>query len=131
MSVRVQDFIIFVNDLSDIDETSHECVFRTYINRSYYAIFHYLKSHIDNHLPHYDLSDTGTYKTGTHNRIYWVLEDLSKTNKSAKKLAMQFRDFLDKRHKADYNLTATVTYYDVMQCQKYLANMPKLIDELK
>ncbi|STY93231.1 hypothetical protein [Moraxella bovis] len=81
-------------------------------------------------LKNYDLSDTGTFKTGTHKRIYFILEDLGKTNKKAYSLALKFDDFLAKRHKSDYKLNDEINYADYIQCKKYFEVIPNLLKEI-
>lgn len=119
---------IMLSDL--IDEHSDEHLLRAYINRSYYAIYHECKMYIETNFTDYDLSDTGTFKTGTHKRIYFILEDLGKVNKKAYSLALKFDDFLAKRHKADYKLNDEINYADYIQCKKYFETMPNLLKEI-
>lgn len=84
MAVNEQDLRQTAIVLSNlINEHSDEHLLRAYINRSYYAIYHECKIYIEAKFKNYDLSDTGTFKTGTHKRIYFILEDLGKTNKKA------------------------------------------------
>lgn len=131
MSVTCDELSLLVDDLfGKINQQSQEVMFRAYINRSYYVIYHHCKNHIEKHFPQYDLSDTGTFKTGTHNRIFLVFEDLAKTNKKANVLSIKFRDFLDKRHRADYQLSDTISYYDYAQCKKHFEAIPKLLKDL-
>lgn len=113
-----------------IDEYSDEHLLRAYINRSYYAIYHECKIYIEANFTDYDLSDIGTFKTGTHKRIYFILEDLGKINKKAYSLALKFNDFLAKRHKSDYKLNDEINYVDYIQCKKYFETIPNLLKEI-
>lgn len=131
MAISINELRQVPDDIiKTIDEQSSEVVFRAYINRSYYAIYHECKNYIETNLTQYDLSDDGTFKTGTHNRIYLTLEDLGKTNKEARRLALKFDYFLAKRHKADYKLDETITWYDVLECKKYFETIPNLLKEI-
>ncbi|MFB6349498.1 hypothetical protein ACFBZI_08695 [Moraxella sp. ZJ142] len=125
MSVDIDDLHRCIDALfADIDEQSAESLFRAYINRSYYAVFHELRFTMQQ-------ANCGInrYHTGTHNNLCQTLDDMAKDNKAIQKLAMQFRDFLTKRHHADYELQTTVTWYDVKQAQQYRQNLPKIIQE--
>lgn len=131
MAVNEQDLRQTAMMLSElIDEHSDEHLLRAYINRSYYAIYHECKMYIEANFTDYDLSDTGTFKTGTHKRIYFILEDLAKINKKAYALALKFDDFLAKRHKSDYKLNDGINYMDYIQCKKYFETIPNLLKEL-
>lgn len=131
MTVNCDELSLLVDELFVcINPHSKEAVFRAYINRSYYVIYHYCKNYIETHLPQYKLTDDGTFKTGTHNRIFLVFEDLAKHNHKARALSIKFRDFLDKRHRADYQLADTIGYYDYMQCKKHFETIPKLLNAL-
>lgn len=131
MAVNEQDLRQTAIVLSTlINEHSDEHLLRAYINRSYYAIYHECKIYIEAKFKNYDLSDTGTFKTGTHKRIYFILEDLGKTNKKAYSLALKFDDFLAKRHKSDYKLNDEINYADYIQCKKYLEVIPNLLKEI-
>ncbi|MPX18294.1 hypothetical protein CPI31_01490 [Moraxella catarrhalis] len=117
--------------IKTMNEQSSEAVFRAYINRTYYCIYHQAKCSIEQgDFGNFDLSDKGTFKTGTHNRIYEVFLECGKTNTKAKILAFKFRDFLNKRHKADYQLTDKITWYDVLECKKYFETIPTLLKEI-
>lgn len=131
MAVNERDFrqtAIMLSDL--IDEHSDEHLLRAYINRSYYAIYHECKTYIETNFTDYDLSDTGTFKTGTHKRIYFILEDLGKINKKAYSLALKFDDFLAKRHKSDYKLNDKINYVDYIQCKKHFETIPNLLKDI-
>lgn len=82
MAVDEQDLRQTAMMLSElIDEHSDEHLLRAYINRSYYAVYHECKMHIEANFTDYNLLDIGTFKTGTHKRIYFVLEELAKSTK--------------------------------------------------
>lgn len=131
MTVNCNELLVLVNELSKlINENSKETILRTYINRSYYAIYHCCKQYIEVHYPEYNLDVKGTFKTGSHHSIVLAFEDLAKGNKVAKKLSIKFADFLNKRHKSDYQLSDTINYYDYKQCEQYLKTIPELLQEL-
>lgn len=123
MPVNITDLHRVINDLFiSMDDKSSEAIWRAYINRSYYVIFHELKLAMEN-----AGIDTNRYETGTHNNLCVILDDMAKHDKSVQKLALQFKDFLTKRHLADYELSKTMTWYDVKQVQKYLKELPEII----
>lgn len=125
MSVTVANFYELLDELfNDIDENSSEMKWRTYINRSYYATFHQLKLEMQK-----AGININQYKTGTHNNLYLVLDEMAKQDISVRKLALQFKDFLKKRHKADYDLEGRITWEDVAIVQRYNKNLPKLIEK--
>ena len=123
MSVSIQELHQCVAGLfADVSDKSSESVYRAYINRGYYATFHELKK---------AMKDVGIstyqYNTGTHNNLCMILDAMSANDKSVQKLAIRFRDFLTKRHHADYELQKTITWHDVKQVQKYLDDLPSMI----
>ncbi len=131
MAVDNQQLSQVVMMLSEqIDEQTDEAILRAYINRSYYVIYHECKNHLETYHTQYNLSDSGTFKTGTHNRIYLSFEEIGKQHKIAYKIALKFKDFLNKRHQADYRLTDTVNYMDYKQCQGHFETIPRLLNEL-
>lgn len=123
MSVNTINLYETLDVLFDgINEQTPEGVWRAYINRSYYIIFHELRLAMENANIY-----TNQYKTGTHDNLYMILDEMANENKSVRKLALQFKDFLKKRHKADYHLKETISWHDVRQAQTYLNELPKLI----
>lgn len=131
MTVSIDELRKIPDDMIKVmNEQSSEAVFRSYINRAYYCIYHQAKFSIEQgNFGNFDLSDKGTFKTGTHNRIYEVFLECGKSNTKAKILAFKFRDFLSKRHKADYKLNEKITWYDVLECKKHFEVIPKLLEE--
>lgn len=80
MSVTTTDLHETVNQLfGDIDSTSSEALWRAYINRSYYAVFHELRLAMEQA----DIS-TNQYKTGTHDNLYRILDEMAVRDKSIK-----------------------------------------------
>lgn len=130
MPVSTEDIKTAIDGLfSQMNKDSSEAVFRAYINRSYYYIYHQAKLAIEQgNFGNFDLSNKGTFKTGTHNRIYEVFLECGKTDRNSQILAFKFRDFLSKRHKADYELNGEITWYDVLACKNYLDAIPKLLN---
>lgn len=133
MSVQYQDLCNVINVLfKDLNKNSEEAILRAYVNRSYYAIYHYVKQYIEQNQKKFDLSDNGSFKTGSHHRIVLVFEELCEhptlikaDQQKVRKFYMQFKDFLSKRHLADYQLDKDVEYTDVAQCMKYFNELPK------
>jgi|GEM_PF-2442910 len=123
MSVTTTDLHETVNQLfADIDNTSSEALWRAYINRSYYAVFHELRLAMEQ-----AGINTNQYKTGTHDNLYMILDEMAAKDKPIKKLALQFKDFLKKRHQSDYKLHEHITWTDVVMAQKYARELPELI----
>lgn len=123
MSVTTTDLYETINIMfRNIDNTSSEALWRAYINRSYYAVFHQLRLAMEQ-----AGISTNQYKTGTHDNLYMILDEMAEKDKLIKKLALQFKDFLKKRHKSDYKLHEHITWTDVAMAQKYTQELPKLI----
>lgn len=123
MSVTTTDLHKSIDILfGNIDKTSSEALWRAYINRSYYAVFHELRLAMEK-----AGIDTNRYKTGTHKNLYFILDEMSMTDKNIRKLSLQFKDFLTRRHKADYDLQARISWGDIMITQKYKKELPNLI----
>lgn len=79
------------------------------------------------------MSRDGSFKnTGSHDRVFRVFEDLAELtdSKAAKKLALQFTDFLTKRHKADYKLDESFSSGEYAQCLRYIDRIPELAQAL-
>lgn len=132
MTVSIDELRRVPDDMMKVmNEQSSEAMFRAYINRAYYCIYHQAKCSIEQgDFGCFDLSDKGTFRTGTHKRIYEVFLECGKTNTNAKTLALKFRDFLNKRHKADYQLSDKVTWYEVLECKKYFETIPDLLKQI-
>lgn len=115
----------------NLNTNSSEELFRAYTNRTYYYIFHLVKNILIEYYPQYSLSKKGVFKTGTHQNIVQTLEDLAQksNNKDIKKLSIQFKYFLSKRHDADYDLEKNFHEYEFKQVKRYFETMPNLIQE--
>lgn len=125
MAIDVNDLQTYIDNMFvNINEWSSESEFRAYINRSYYAVFHELRMAMET-----ANIDINQYKTGTHNNLCLILDDMKRQNKSMQKLAMQFRDFLTQRHNADYDLNKNVTWQHVKIAMQYKQNLPLWIKE--
>lgn len=125
MSVNIDELHEVIDDIfADINQNSSEALFRFYISRSYYAVFHELRLAMKR-----ASIDIEQYQTGTHRNLCFILDDLSKQNPKIRQIAFKFSDFLDKRHKADYDLNNKVSWFDVQMAQNYKAKLPILIKE--
>ncbi|UNU73286.1 hypothetical protein LU293_09510 [Moraxella nasovis] len=125
MTVNINDLHKCIDEMFiNINEQSSESQMRAYINRSYYAVFHELKMAMES-----VGIDINQYKTGTHNNLCLILDDMKNQNKSIQKLALQFRDFLTQRHNADYDLDKNITWHHVKVIMQYKQNLPSLIKE--
>lgn len=123
MAVSIQDWHKMIDEMFiNMNEQSSEIVYRSYINRSYYAVFHELILAMET-----VGININQYKTGTHNNLYLILDKMSMTDNNLRKLSLQFRDFLKKRHKADYDLQARISWGDIIVVQKYKKELPVLI----
>ncbi|WP_049237266.1 hypothetical protein [Moraxella canis] len=123
MSICVDDFCSFINAaFANMDENSSEIIHRSYINRSYYAIFHNLRLVMNN-----AGIATDKFKTGSHQNLFYSLDELAKNDKNLRKIAIKYRNFLTLRHKADYALDDDIEWHDVKQVQKYLDDLPSMI----
>ncbi len=113
---------------------TNEAMQRAFVNRSYYVIYHQLLSMIEQYYPQFDMSDNGEFgNTGSHNRIFLALKELmesDKSNKNMQMLAYKFRDFLSKRHKADYKLDDTFSEMEYRQVLRYVEKIPLLINKV-
>lgn len=110
-----------------------EAIQRACINRHYYLIYSTMLMVIKDSFPQYDMGRDGSFKnTGSHDRVFRVFEELAeqKDSKAAKKLALQFTDFLTKRHKADYKLDESFSKGEYAQCLRYAERIPELAQAL-
>ena len=110
-----------------------EAVQRACINRHYYLIYYAMLIVIKDNFPQYDMSRDGSFKnTGSHDRVFRVFEEIAELtdSKTAKRLALQFTDFLTKRHKADYKLDETFSSGEYSQCLRYAERIPELAQAL-
>lgn len=81
----------------------------------------------------YDMGRDGSFNnTGSHKRVFLVFEEIAELtdSKAAKKLALQFTDFLTKRHKADYKLNESFSNGEYAQCLRYAERIPELAQVL-
>ena len=112
---------------------TEEAIQRACINRHYYLIYYAMLIVIKDNFPQYDMSRDGSFSnTGSHNRVFCVFEEMAEQegSKSAKKLALQFTDFLTKRHKADYKLDENFSSGEYTQCLNYANRIPELAQAL-
>lgn len=88
---------------------------------------------IKENFPQYDMSRDGSFNnTGSHKRVFLVFEEIAELTKSkaSKRLALQFTDFLTKRHKADYKLDESFSSDEYAQCLRYAERIPELAQAL-
>lgn len=106
-----------------------EAIQRACINRHYYLIYYMMLNVIKDNFPQYDMSRDGSFNnTGSHKRVFLVFEEIAELteSKAAKRLALQFTDFLTKRHKADYRLEENFSSGEYAQCLRYADRIPEL-----
>lgn len=131
MSVTISDLEKAVTSLFPNPITvSDEAIRRACTNRHYYVTYHRLLQAIEQNFTQYDMSDEGTFgATGSHRRVYLVLDDIYRETKSkeARKLSLKFDNFLSKRHKADYHLDKNFDNFDYEQILKFADDIPKLV----
>ena len=114
-------------------DITEEAIQRACINRHYYLIYYALLIVIKDNFPQYDMSKNGSFSnTGSHNRVFCVFEEIAELtgNKTAKRLSLQFTDFLTKRHKADYKLDESFSKAEYAQCLRYAERIPELVQAL-
>lgn len=110
-----------------------EAIQRACINRHYYLIYYMMLNVIKDNFPQYDMSRDGSFNnTGSHKRVFLVFEEIAELteSKAAKRLALQFTDFLTKRHKADYRLEENFSSGEYAQCLRYADRIPELAQAL-
>ncbi|MGO2339749.1 MAG: hypothetical protein ACTH5M_04015 [Psychrobacter sp.] len=134
MSVTINELEQAINSLfPNPKNITAEAVQRACINRHYYLIYYTMLIVIKDNFPQYDMSREGSFNnTGSHNRVFCVFEDIAELtgSKAAKRLALQFTDFLTKRHKADYKLDETFSSSEYSQCLRYAERIPELAQAL-
>lgn len=120
---------LFPDPEAIIDEATQ----RACVNRKYYMTYHLLLNMIDEYFPNYDMSNDGMFgNTGSHNRVYLVLDDIYRNTKckNAQRLSIKFTNFLSKRHKADYKLNEDFSEFDYKQALKFAIDIPELADKI-
>ena len=134
MSVTIEDLQQAVDSLfPDPRAITDEALQRACINRHYYLIYYMMLTVIRDNFPQYDMSREGSFNnTGSHNRVFCVFEEMAeqKNSKAAKKLSLQFTNFLTKRHKADYRLDENFSSGEYAQCLRYTDRIPELAQAL-
>ena len=134
MSVTIEDLKQAVDSLFPNPKAiTEEVLQRACINRHYYLIYHRVLTVIRNNFPQYDMSRDGSFNnTGSHKRVFCVFEEIAELtdSKASKKLALQFTDFLTKRHKADYKLDENFSSGEYAQCLRYVERIPELAQVL-
>ena len=134
MSVTLDELKQAIDSLFPNPKTiTAEAVQRACINRHYYLIYYAMLIVIRDNFPQYDMSREGSFNnTGSHNRVFCVFEEIAELtgSKKAKRLSLQFTDFLTKRHKADYKLDESFSTGEYSQCLRYAERIPELAQEL-
>ncbi len=134
MSVTLDELKQAIDHLfPDPKNITEEAIQRSCINRHYYLIYSTMLAVIRENFPQYDMSREGSFNnTGSHNRVFLVFEEIAELtdSKTAKRLALQFTDFLTKRHKADYKLDKTFSSGEYAQCLRYVERIPELAQAL-
>lgn len=134
MSVTLDELKQAIDSLFPNPETiTAEAVQRACINRHYYLIYYAMLIVIKDNFPQYDMGRDGSFSnTGSHDRVFRVFEDIAELtdSKFAKRLALQFTDFLTKRHKADYKLDESFSSGEYDQCLRYVDRIPQLAQAL-
>ncbi len=131
--INTDDMQAVVSELFPNPQTiKNEPMQRAYINRSYYMIYHQLLAMMEQNYPNLDMSDNGDFgNTGSHNRVFLALKELMQNNdKNMQMLAYKFRDFLSKRHKADYKLDDDFSDTEYQQVLQYVEQIPLLIKKI-
>lgn len=92
----------FSNDNFDL-----QCVYRTVVNRSYYATYLYAREWIFDHGPYKNLDSYSNGNSGYHKAVILALNFLKQYKAGSK-----FSDFKDLREKADYKLVEIISHGD-------------------
>lgn len=134
MSVTINELEQAINSLfPNPKDITEEAIQRACINRHYYLIYYMMLTVIKDNFPQYDMSRDGSFNnTGSHKRVFLVFEGLAEStnSKTAQRLALQFTDFLTKRHKADYKLDESFSKGEYAQCLRYADRIPELAQAL-
>ena len=134
MSVTINELKQAIDQLfPNPKDITEEAIQRACINRHYYLIYYTMLTVIKDNFPQYDMSRDGSFNnTGSHKRVFLVFEEVAELtdSKMAKKLALQFTNFLTKRHKADYKLDENFSSGEYSQCLRYAERIPELAQAL-
>lgn len=134
MSVTINELKQAIDQLfPNPKDITEEAIQRACINRHYYLIYYTMLTVIKDNFPQYDMSRDGSFNnTGSHKRVFLVFEEVAELtdSKTAKKLALQFTNFLTKRHKADYKLDENFSSGEYSQCLRYAERIPELAQAL-
>ena len=106
----------FSNDTFDL-----QCVYRTVVNRAYYATYLHAKEWIFDNGPYNSLKSYSDGNSGYHKAVILGLNSLKQYRAGSK-----FSDFKDLRVKADYNVVEIISDDDA----KYALNLAKDIFNL-
>ena len=130
MSVTINELKQAIDQLfPNPKDITEEAIQRACINRHYYLIYYTMLTVIKDNFPQHDMSRDGSFNnTGSHKRVFLVFEEVAELtdSKTAKKLALQFTNFLTKRHKADYKLDENFSSGEYSQCLRYAERIPEL-----
>lgn len=89
------------------DKFDLECVYRTVVNRAYYATYLHAREWGFDNGPTNNLDYYTNGNTGYHKAVIIALNKLKKYSAGSK-----LKDFKDLREKADYNITDIVSFQD-------------------
>lgn len=84
-----------------------ECIYRTVVNRAYYATYLHAREWIFDNGPYNNLEEYSDGNSGYHKAITLALNKLKKHSAGSK-----FKDFKDLRVKADYHIVDIVSHDD-------------------
>ncbi len=115
MSFNWTDFLQFATNLLNgykyLGKVTHESVYRTVINRSYYAIFKQIEDYLVNTkgitLPQ---RDSKGKRLGSHERVIYYLKNCAIAQKM--QLDQLLSRLKSKRLEADYNSKIVITSHD-------------------
>lgn len=107
----------FSNDTFDL-----QCVYRTVVNRAYYATYLHAREWIFDHGPYNNLESYSDGKSGYHKAVILGLNSL-KQYRAGSKLG----DFKDLREKADYKLVEIISDDDAKHALNLARDIFKLL----
>lgn len=84
-----------------------QCVYRTVINRAYYATYLHAREWIFDKGKYHNLDSYSDGKSGYHKAVFLALNTLKQYSAGSK-----FNDFKDLREKADYHIVDIVSIVD-------------------
>lgn len=100
-----------------------QCVYRSVINRAYYATYLYAREWIFDNGDYNNLDSYSDGKSGYHKAVILALNNLKQHSAGSK-----FKDFKDLREKADYHIVDIVSKFDAERALNLARDIFNLLD---